>query len=134
MEAPLSAFLEQSVPHLSEIISRSQLVRLTVVYSPARLARLFVELEGQFYDRDEFEDLAGRLFELLLDTSPPGPGRSAIDSISGCTTATRRRCAGSAGGAATGGRGDRPGSPGTPAGWRSGGRARPCSPRATTPY
>ena len=56
--------------HLFESISRGQLVRLTVVYSPARLARLFVELEGQFYDRDEFEDLAGRLFELLLDTSP----------------------------------------------------------------
>jgi hypothetical protein len=58
------------VPYFSEIVSRSQLVRLTVVYSPARLARLFVELEGQFYDRDEFEDLAGRLFELLLDANP----------------------------------------------------------------
>jgi hypothetical protein len=58
------------VPDFSEIISRSQLLRLTVVYSPAHLARLFVALEGQFYDRGEYEDLAGRLFELLLDTSP----------------------------------------------------------------
>jgi hypothetical protein len=70
VEAPLSALLEQIVPHLFEIISRSQLVRLTVVYSPAHLARLIVALEGQCYDRDEFDELAGRLFELLLDTSP----------------------------------------------------------------
>jgi hypothetical protein len=45
-------------------------VRLTVVYSPAHLARLFVEFEGQFYDRADYDLLAGWVFELLLDTSP----------------------------------------------------------------
>jgi hypothetical protein len=57
------------MPEMFDLLKKTQRWQLAVTYSPAHLAQVFTEYEGQFYDRAEFDACARLVFDLYLRDS-----------------------------------------------------------------